>query len=114
MNNINEGSLNVIGFMHRYQKIIIFSAVVLAFVIVLLIPSKSEQQADAATSNVKNFKCITIDSDDTLWSIAEENISEEYASIQAYIDEVKSINNLNSDKIYNGATLVIPYYAAPL
>lgn len=69
--------------------------------------------AKASTYNVKYFKCITIDENDSLWTIAEENITEEYDTIGDYIKEVKSINNLDNDKIYSGASLVVPYYAAP-
>ena len=40
-------------------------------------------------------------------------MTEEYASIDEYIEEVKSINALKGDTLYNGATLIVPYYAAP-
>ena len=103
------------GFIHRHYKLTIAVIGVVLFALVILFGAgKSEKKADASTYNVKYFKCITVDDDDTLWSIAEENISEEYASVNDYIAEVKSINNLNSDKIYYGASLVVPYYAAPV
>lgn len=75
---------------------------------------QQKQNPEAATSNQKYYACITIDEDETLWTIAEEHYSEEYNSYQEYIDEVKFINNLTDDTIYRGAKLVIPYYAAPL
>lgn len=105
----------IAGFIHRHYKLSIIIIGAALFVAVLMFGAdKKEKMADASTYNVKYFKCITIDSDDTLWSIAEENMSEEYSSINDYIDEVKSINNLIGDKIYSGATLVVPYYAAPV
>lgn len=105
---------DIAGFIHRHYKLSIIIIGAALFVAVLMFGAdKKEKMADASTYNVKYFKCITIDSDDTLWSIAEENMSEEYSSINDYIDEVKSINNLIGDKIYSGATLVVPYYAAP-
>mgnify|MGYP002151352949 CR=1 FL=1 len=36
---------------------------------------------------------------DTLWDIANEYKTEEYASTQAYIDEVLAMNNLNTDGV---------------
>ena len=106
---------DIAGFLHRHYKLSIFVICATLFVMVIMFGSdKKDNRADASTYNVKYFKCITIDSDDTLWSIAEDNISEEYSSINLYIDEVKSINNLTGDKIYAGATLVVPYYAAPV
>lgn len=78
----------------------------------VMIWSPKKDNPKASTVNEKYFKCIYISADDTLWSIAEENMTEEYDSINEYIKEVKEINNLSSDKIYCGATLIIPYYAA--
>ena len=109
--NIN----NIAGVIHRHYRLtVIMIGAALLLMVFLFGTDKNEKSADASTYNVKYFKCITVDEDDTLWSIAEENISEEYSSISDYIDEVKSINNLVGDKIYYGATLVIPYYDAPV
>lgn len=68
---------------------------------------------EASTMNEKYYQCITIQEDETLWDIASTYCSEEYDTYDDYITEVKHINNLHSDKIYSGACLVIPYYAAP-
>lgn len=109
-------NINIIaGFIHKHYKLSVFIiGLTLLFTVFLFGANKSEKKVDASTCDVKYFKCITIDEDDTLWSIANEYISEEYDSVSDYIDEVKSINNLSSDKIYNGATLVIPYYGVPM
>ena len=108
--NINQ----VILFIHRHMKLIVGLTAIALFIGVFLLGSaNNEGKADASTYNVKYFKCIDIEADDTLWSIADQYMSEEYSSSEDYIQEVKSINNLTSDTIYSGATLVIPYYAAP-
>ena len=60
---------------------------------------------------IKDFICIEISEGDTLWSIADTYISEEYSSVDEYVKEVKELNNLSSDKIFCGATLVVPYFA---
>ena len=50
----------------------------------------------------------------SLWEIAEEYMSEEYASVEDYIKEVKEINHLTEDLIYEGAYLCIPYYSSEI
>lgn len=101
-------------FIHRHYKMIL-AAIAVVFAIGLFFAGAAgkEGRVNASTHNEKYFKCVDVEYSDTLWSIAEENMSEEYASVEAYITEVKNINGLTSDKIYSGATLVVPYYAAP-
>ncbi len=101
-------------FIHRHYKMIL-AAIAIVFSISLFFAGAAGQEGrvNASTHNEKYFKCIEVENSDTLWSIAEDNMSEEYASVEAYIAEVKNINGLTSDKIYSGATLVVPYYAAP-
>ena len=68
-------------------------------------------KVNASTSNQKYFICVEIKEDDTLWSIADLYISEEYSNVDEYIEEIKELNGLSSDVIYCGATLVVPYFA---
>lgn len=96
------------------KKHLFISFSLIIFICILFGASSKKQHPEAATSNQKYYTCITIEEDATLWTIATEHCSEEYDSYQEYIDEVKFINNLTNDTIYRGATLVIPYYAAPL
>ena len=58
----------------------------------------------------KYYKSIEITDGDTLWSIAKENMSEEYDSVYAYIEEVMEMNNLESDQIHSGQYLTVAYY----
>lgn len=120
MNMLNEQMfgraimMKVISFIHKYNRLLVTLVIAFLFISIFTLGSKTrENTANASTINVKYFKCISIGADDTLWSIASENISEEYESVDDYINEVKCINGLNNDKIYCGATLVIPYYDAP-
>ncbi|MEE1341258.1 MAG: LysM peptidoglycan-binding domain-containing protein [Lachnospiraceae bacterium] len=69
-------------------------------------------KVEAHNKNQKYFTTIEIEEGDTLWEIAKENRTEEYASIEAYIDEVKRTNHLESDQIEAGYSLLIPYYAS--
>lgn len=57
-------------------------------------------------------KSITVESNDTLWKIAEDvcdNSSEEL-NVQNIVIEIKNINNLKSSNIYSGQILEIPIY----
>ncbi len=59
----------------------------------------------------KYYTSVTVDAGDTLWTIAEEHMTEEYRSIDEYMSEVASINHLKGDRLTRGQTLCIPYYS---
>lgn len=72
----------------------------------------SNAKDDSHKTFYKYYKSITIDNNDTLWTIAQEYIdSEHYDSIDDYIKEVKKLNKLNNDTINYGEHLIIPYYS---
>jgi hypothetical protein len=72
---------------------------------------RSNAKDDSVKTSYKYYKSITVDRDDTLWSIAEEyNDEDHYNSIHDYIDEVMRINSLSDDEIHYGENLIIPYY----
>lgn len=60
----------------------------------------------------KYYKSIRIEPGDTLEAIAEVYISHEYASLDSYVDEVRSINGLNYRErpLIAGAYLIVPYW----
>ena len=93
-------------------KNILYSICVIIFIGVCFF-SKFDDigKVSASTSNQKYFVCIEINEGDTLLSIADTYISEEYSSLEEYVNEVKELNDLSSNKIYCGATLVVPYFA---
>jgi len=60
----------------------------------------------------KFYKSILICEGDTLTSIANRYYSDEFKSVNAYINEVKYINGLADDsQIYADGHLIVPYYA---
>lgn len=72
---------------------------------------RSNAKDDSVKTSYKYYKSITIDKNDTLWSIAEEYMDEEhYDSLNDYINEVKNMNSLMDDEIQYGEHIVIPYY----
>lgn len=68
--------------------------------------------AENQAPSYKYYTQITVESGDTMWSIAEEHIDyEHYDGIRDYIKEVCSINHCNADQLRSGQTLVVPYYS---
>lgn len=60
------------------------------------------------------IKTVYIDSrvvkhGETLWSIAKSYNSIYYRNTKEYVEAIKECNNLYSDEIYAGTSLIIPY-----
>jgi len=70
-------------------------------------------RAESSTeeSAQKYYTSIQLEQGDNLWSIAEKYMTDEYASVQEYINEVKQINHLKDDTIHHGKYICVPYYS---
>ncbi|MBO5260961.1 MAG: LysM peptidoglycan-binding domain-containing protein [Coprococcus sp.] len=100
----------IVRFISDKKITIIVSIIVLAIAYVAVF-QKDASEADATHSSTKYYTCIEINSGDSLWSIAETYMTDEYSSTQEYIDEVVSINHLNhASSIEAGTNLLVPYY----
>lgn len=113
---VNDMSRRIIRNIRKNKKSFLarFSVItVLVFCIVLFATLKTTT-ASGDTGRTKYFKSIEIESGDTLWSIAEEYISEEYDDINEYIGELKKMNGLYSDNINAGCYLVVCYYSSEI
>ena len=52
---------------------------------------------------------------DTLWGIANEYMDDRvYGSLDAYMNEIREINSISYNRIYNGQQLIVPYYSDAL
>ena len=58
----------------------------------------------------KYYTEIRVDRGDTLWSIADRYMSEEYMSRRAYAKEIQEINNIGCELQY-GQRILVPYYS---
>lgn len=85
-------------------------AVTVCIIISSIIVKANEHTA--INNDIKSFVRIDVEKGDTLWTIAESNISEHYDSIYQYIREIKNLNGLTSDDILYGSKLIIPIYTA--
>ena len=63
----------------------------------------------------KYYTEIRVQRGDTLWDIANKYMdSRVYRSLDDYMDEIREINSINYNRIYNGQQLIIPYYSEQL
>lgn len=63
--------------------------------------------------DIKYYKSVQIESGDSVWSIAEEYMSDEYDSIYDYMDELVCLNQMDSsklDELQEGDYLMVSYY----
>lgn len=98
----------------RNILLLILSTIILSSILVLF-ASMSIQASDMEHQqqvSYKYFKSIYIDQGDTLWSIAETNMDEHYSDPKEYINEVKRMNSLTSDRIECGSYLIVPYFSS--
>ena len=70
---------NVVRFIST-KKIFIIAGIILVTVLYILISHKDSPATSASNASKKYYKCITIEEGDTLWDIANEYKTEEYAS----------------------------------
>lgn len=102
MNYKTKKSLVMVGIL------IVFSLTLLKFIQGTTVSASS----DLRVNERKYFTSYVVGKGDSLWTIADNYITKEYASIQDYIDEVIESNHLSvTASIYPGQLLVLPYYA---
>ena len=103
----------------RKEKVGVKGLLVAVFIIGFLVflVFQTSNIANAGTPNSvrhKYYTSVEIESGSSLWEIAEEYMTEEYDSVEDYIKEVKQINHLTEDLIYEGAYLCVPYYSSEI
>lgn len=99
--------------LHRNLLLFLITLVTIitsSFLISGLISSGSSRAAGQDRS-YKYYTSLEIQEGDTLWEIASEHITEEYASVTEYVNEIKVLNHLGDDSIHAGQYLTIPYYS---
>ena len=69
-------------------------------------------QAAPAEPSYKYYTSIQIQKGDTLWNIADEYITDDYYSMDEYMEEICAINHILPGDIHSGQYLTIPYYSA--
>ncbi|MCM1183771.1 MAG: LysM peptidoglycan-binding domain-containing protein [Roseburia sp.] len=86
--------------------------VLIILVSVFVISFSSEASDRDRSVSHKYYTSIRIEQGDTLWSIANEYMdSEHYRNASEYVNEIKAMNSLTSDRIIAGNYLIVPYYS---
>lgn len=95
---------------NKVFKMKLVLVLMIAGIISVCIILKSKAMAiDFSKRNATYYKSIEVKAGDSLWSIAEEYGNKDVESIQAYINELKSINSLRSDDIHENQYLMVTY-----
>lgn len=93
-------------------RIIIIVAIILPSILMLFAaPYRTDASSNISPYRNKYYTSIYVNCGDTLWSIADKYITDEYSDNFQYINEIMSINNMHDSTIKSGTKLCIPYYA---
>ena len=68
-------------------------------------------ESDLTQHTYKYFTTVYVEAGDSLWSIANEYATEEYADLDMYIKEVRQINDLKGMQLQHGSYICVPYYS---
>ena len=71
--------------------------------------SSAQGSPEETPVTYKYYKTIPVEHGDTLWDIAEEYKTDDYASTADYVDALKRMNHLSGDTIYAGDRIMIAY-----
>ena len=98
----------------KNPTLILFGIIIFVMLLISLFTISTQVNAEKSPTREKLVTSIRIEKGDSLWSIAERYMTEEYTNIKTYIEEIKRSNGLTSDVIYEGAYLIIPYYSTTM
>ena len=117
--DMNEKELRAYKRAYRERKRLQKKCCFISFIVVLIvivsisISSISSAHSEENHPKFKYYKQVEIQKNDTLWEIARANIDyEKYHQLNDYIEEVKSINHLEDDRLNQGQYIIIPYYSS--
>ena len=87
---------------------------ILSFYLVTMLFTYILGSSDNFVKADSEIKTVYVDSrvvkqGETLWSIAKGYNSVYYRNTKEYVEAIKECNNLYSDEIYAGTSLIIPY-----
>lgn len=94
----------------RLKSIAILGLILVVAVVSMCFLGARETVGAADAGRYKYYTHIVVGQGDSLWDIAGEYMTKEYDGRKAYIAELRSINRLDSDTIYAGQMIIVPYY----
>lgn len=94
-----------------YKGIItgIFLIIAITFVSAKVLIVKAEQ--NTTKTYQKMYTSVVVETGDTVWNIAEENMTSGYKALTDLVEEIGFINGLDEAySIRSGSVIIIPYY----
>lgn len=110
MNKRNGGSRPELAVNWKTIRICLFLFILSAGFILAWRYAVYVRNTAAEEENYKSYTSIEIRPGDSLWSIAAEYMTEDYDSVQDYVQEIKIWNGLETDEIHAGRFLIVPYH----
>lgn len=71
--------------------------------------ASAHEESESKTVGSTCYKSIEIEQGDTLWELAEEYMTDDYQSVQEYVQDLKRMNHLKDDTIISGQHLIVAY-----
>lgn len=94
----------------RRNRRIAFTVIVITLVVLFVMLFDRLYVTAEKPSAYKYYTDVRVQNNDTLWTIAERYMTEEYDSIEDYVHELREINNLGCVVEY-GQQIMVPYYS---
>ncbi|MBB5263773.1 LysM repeat protein [Catenibacillus scindens] len=100
------------GKIWKKRTVTVFLMIIIGLICFLIFGStKVSADAHVQTNARKYFTSYVVKSGDSLWDIADTYMTTGYSCVDEYIGEVIKANRLESDVIYPGQLLILPYYS---
>ena len=96
--------------LQRSLLILLLSVLLIITMTILFFGTRS-RAAESAVSPVKCYASVQVASGETLYSIAQDYYSPRFKSIDRMVSEIRTINNMDNDKVISGLYIIVPYYS---
>ena len=89
----------------------LIGVVVLSIVTLTMSAGEINAVSDLSEHTYKYFTTVYVETGDSLWSIASRYATDEYSDLNAYIEEIKQLNDLSGTHLQHGSYICVPYYS---
>ena len=86
------------------------TAILLIFLFSVVLASNNVQGDVDITG--KGYITVTVHAKDTLWSIAEDYMNDDFYTFETFIKEVSEMNHIEDAEIFAGEQILIPVIAS--
>lgn len=95
---------------HYKKAMLIFTAIILGIILATVL-SHSMSSAQNAHNSYKYYTSVEILPGDSLWSVADQYMTNDYHDKNSYINEVMEINHMTDTALRVGDSITVPYYS---